>query len=119
MCACLQEINEPEDDVMTQDADALQTVVTETIRQIQLDEARVAKANNSSVQAAVRAAAAYACREVRRWESRAGTALAKRKRSSTKELPGDDGDEWEVATETSLGNGRNTIVLRKLRQSRR
>ena len=102
---------------MTRDANALQAVVKEKIRQIQQDEARTTKANKLSVQAAVRAAAAYTCREVRRWESRAGTALAKRKRSSSKELysTGDDGDEWEVVTESTLGNGGNTVVLRKLR----
>lgn len=117
--ACLQEINAPEDNTMTQDADALQAVLKDTIRQIKLDEARTAKANKLCVQAAVRAAATYACREVRRWESRAGTALAKRKRTSTKGLHATDdaGDEWEVVIGANRGNGENTVVLRKLRQS--
>ena len=107
-------MNDPEDDVLTRDADALQAVFKATVHQIKLDEARTTKANKVSLQAALRSAGVYACREVRRWECRAGTALAKRKRSYAKAPHGIDnnGDTWEV--ESAEGN---TLVLRKLRQT--
>lgn len=107
-------MNDPEDDVLTRDADALQAVFKATVHQIKVDEGRTTKANKLSLQGALRAAGVYACREVRRWECRAGTALAKRKRSYTKAPHGiaDNGDTWEV--ESAVGN---TLVLRKLRQT--
>lgn len=113
----MQELNDPEDDVVTRDADALQAVFKEEMRRIKTDEVRTAKANKLSLQAAVRAAGMYATQELSRWESRPGTALATRKRPSKKATyaTGDDGDEWKVVTGARRARG-NTLVLRKLCQ---
>ena len=118
MCGTvLQEANDPDDDVLTRDAVALQSVMKTAIRQVKNEAARTAKANKVRLQAAVRAAGVYAAREVRRWETRPGTALAKRKRarssgSKVAEDEDEDGstyrDDWEVVAGRS---GANTIVL--------
>ena len=128
VCVCewverwLQEANDPDDDVLTRDAVALQSVMKTAIRQVKNEAARTAKANKVRLQAAVRAAGVYAAREVRRWETRPGTALAKRKRarssgSKVAEDEDEDGstyrDDWEVVAGRS---GANTIVLRKMRK---